>query len=126
MLFLFEYEPVTLWSAASVASLIILVGWSSAVYLIVKYVNRLVQEMSNLVYEEVGDIRYLIYGVSVLFWPAALVFGIYFLGKGKNAKVGRICIFILLGTFTLCFLAAIVIVMLGVAYFPEIAEYLLE
>jgi hypothetical protein len=126
MLFPIEIPNMILWPAAIIASLIVLGGWIIVMIFIIKHVNRKVKEITDQVYEEIGDLRYLIYGASVLFWPAALGFGIYYLSNGKDALVGRVCIFILLGIFTLCFLAAIAIVMLGVVHFPEIVEYLAD
>lgn len=118
-----QLPETTFWTAAIIASIIVMGVWIIAAYFIVRYVNRKVNAIDQI-YEEVGAIRYLIYGVSVLFWPAALVFGIYFLSKGKDAKVGRICIFILLGTVTICFMISCAIVMYGVTHLPEIVEYL--
>jgi hypothetical protein len=126
MLFPIEIPGMVLWTAAIIASFTVLCGWIITVYFIIRNVNRKVKEITDHVYEEIGDLRYLIYGASVLFWPAALGFGIYYLSSGKDARVGRVCIFILLGIFTLCLLAATAIVMLGVAHFPEIVEYLLD
>lgn len=119
-----QLPETALWTAAILASITFLGGWIIAAYFIVRHVNRKVNAIINQVYEEVGVIRYLIYVVSILFWPAALGFGIYFLSKGKDAKVGRICIFILLGTVTICCIISCVIVMFGIAHLPEIVEYL--
>ena len=76
-----QLPETALWTAAIIASIIVMGGWIIAAYFIVRYVNRKVNAITNQIYEEVGAIRYLIYGVSILFWPAALVFGIYFLSK---------------------------------------------
>ena len=119
-----QLPETALWTASIIASIIVMGGWIIAAYFIVRYVNRKVNAITDQIYEEVGAIKYLIYAVSVLFWPAALVFGIYFLSKGKDAKVGRICIFILLGTVTICFMISCAIVMYGVTHLPEILEYL--
>ncbi len=126
MLFTSQIPDMSLWSSAIIASLIVLFGWGIAVYFIVRYVNRKVNKITDQVYEKIGDFRYLFYGVSVLFWPAALVLGIYFLNNGRDARVGRICIFILLGTFTICFLVTIALVIAGVVYFPEIFHFFIH
>jgi hypothetical protein len=123
MLFSEQLASLILWPPVIIASLIVMVGWIMVAYFITRHVNRRVVEITDHVYEEVGDIRYLIYGVSVLFWPAALGFGIYYLSNGRDAHVGRVCIFILLGVFTICFLAAIAILIFGITYFPEIADF---
>ncbi len=112
-------DGTTLLLATLAADGIVLASWCVAAFLAVRFINgRVERALASPASpsEGVGDVALLLYGASLLFWPAALGIGMYHLGRPASARVGRNCLFIALGHFTLAVLAAIAIVT-GLAIF---------
>lgn len=82
---------------------IVLVGWTVALALVVVFVNRKVRKMEADHPAEVGSevpSALLFYALSVLFWPAGFIAGIYLLQRTATARQGRNCVFIGLADIT--------------------------
>jgi len=60
---------------------------------------------------EPGSIRWLIYAVSAMFWPAGIGFGLWFIRRPETIRTGEVCLWILLAyvTFSVFVADAIVI-----------------
>jgi hypothetical protein len=69
--------------------------------------------------EPEGAVRYALYAVSLLFWPAALAIGAWFLSKPETARAGKICLYLALGYFTFSVVVACAIVTAIALAFPE-------
>ena len=65
-----------------------------------------------------------IYFLSVIFWPAAVVFGYQFLQKPETAKTGRTCILIFFWFVTIVLVLVIVAMFFLNQQYPEIREYI--
>jgi hypothetical protein len=55
MLFSEELPSMILWLPIIIASLIVMIGWIMVAYFIARHVNRRITEITDHVYEEVGD-----------------------------------------------------------------------
>ncbi len=105
-------EATMLLLATIAADLIVLVGFLLAAFFVVRLVNGRVE--SALLRPPTGpgpgDLKLLAYAASALFWPAALGFGLTWLGKPESTREGRVCLFLGIAHFALAVVAAIAIV----------------
>jgi hypothetical protein len=121
MLSLLDPTAEIMWPAAICATLIVLFGWVLIVRSVTKSLNEKVA--ASTVQDEVEN-KLGIYLISAIFWPAALVMGNTFLKKPETVQTGRICIIIFLWFMTFVVLVANALVLIGVAYLPEIIHFL--
>ena len=118
-------DALILLVATVIADLIVLAGWLGLaaggwVIATVRMNALLAQLPPGKPEEPEGAVRYAIYGVSLLFWPAALTFAIYFLTKPETARAGRMCVAMLLLYVTFSVLVAIAIVTGVAVAFPDL------
>lgn len=105
-----EASEVVIAQAAMVAAAcIVLLTWLVTAALVLLYANRRVQRLEAQSSASAGppsaspgaDMHLLFYALSVFFWPAALILGVYLLREPASARAGRICIVIGLAVLTL-------------------------
>jgi len=118
---LLDPDPTIIWLAAIIATLIVIIGWIIIFRIVLQKINAKVA--ASPVQDEVEN-KFGIYFISAIFWPAALVMGHTFLKKPGTVQTGRMCIIIFLWFMTFIVLASNTIVLMGVAYLPEIIEFL--
>lgn len=104
--------------AMGVADAIVLFGWVGIAAVVIHVVNGRV-DRAQPGDAGPGDLAPLFYIVSLLFWPAALVSGLHFLGRPGGARAGRICLFLFLGHITFSVLIAIAITLYVVLRYPH-------
>lgn len=86
-----------------VASLIVLLGWLAAAALGGVLVSRRVSALRTQAggtLPSPDTMALLLYLLSVLFWPAGFVLGLYFLRAPETALQGRNCLYIGIGYIT--------------------------
>lgn len=105
-------EATILLLATIAADLIVLIGFVVASFFVVKLVDGRVERALQRppTGPGPGDLKLLAYAASVLFWPAALGFGLTWLNKAESAREGRVCLLLGLAHLGLAVLAAIAIV----------------
>jgi hypothetical protein len=98
--------------ATTIALLLVSGGWlvvGGAAALGVRAVKRRqVAGLDPAETTEPGGLKYLLYAVSFLFWPAAAAIGAYLISKPRSAPAGAMCLYILLAYFTLSVVIAVV------------------
>lgn len=81
--------------AMALVAFIVMAGWFVAVVLVLVFLNRRVKRLEREHPEVVGEkneAAFLMYALSVFFWPAAFILGVYFLLKPGTARQGRVCV----------------------------------
>ncbi|MBW2261212.1 MAG: hypothetical protein JRG91_04495 [Deltaproteobacteria bacterium] len=79
----------------AVAVVIVMAGWFVAAGLIVVFLNMRVKKLEREHTEEAGQKNegaFLMYALSVLFYPAAFLVGGYFMIKPATVRMGRTCV----------------------------------
>ena len=69
--------------------------------------------------DNLGALRWVVYGCALVFWPAALVMGLVFLRKPATARVGATCFYLMFVYVTFCVIAAIALVTTAAVLWPE-------
>ena len=86
--------------AVVIAVAIVGVGWlvivGFSVFALRRWTMGQIAKLPEGHEEEGGALRWILVAVSFLFWPAAIVFGIYFLRKPETARTGQWCLYALL------------------------------
>jgi hypothetical protein len=70
--------------------------------------------------DNLGALRWVVYGCSLVFWPAALVMGLVFLRKPATARVGATCFYLLFAYVSFCVVLAIALVTTAAVLWPEL------
>lgn len=111
--------------ATAIADIIVLGGWIVIAVAIGAFVQRVTSRQlaalpEGKAEEPAGAMFFVLAAIALLFWPAGLALGIYFLSKPETARAGRACVAMLVANFSFAVLVAIAIVT-GVAIaFPEL------
>jgi hypothetical protein len=104
--------------AVAIAVVFVLIGWLVVAGLVTFFLRRWalgrIAKLPEGREEEGGALRWVMALVSFLFWPTAVVLGIYFLRKPETARTGLWCFYALLAYVTVSVLLADAIVV-GVA-----------
>lgn len=104
--------------AVAIAVILVLVGWlvlaGVAAFALRRWTQGRIATLPEGREEEGGALRWVMALVSFLFWPTALVLGLYFLRKPETARTGLWCFYALLLYVTASVLLADAIV-IGVA-----------
>jgi hypothetical protein len=104
--------------AVAIAVVFVLAGWliiaGLAAFFLRRWTKGQIAKLPEGQQEEGGALRWVMALVSFLFWPTAVVLGIYFLRKPRTARTGLWCIYALLAYITASVLLADAIVV-GVA-----------
>ena len=86
--------------AVALALIIVLVGWlviaGLAVFALRRWAGSKIAQLPAGQEEEGGALRWVLAILSFLFWPTAVVLGIYFLRKPETARTGVWCFYALL------------------------------
>jgi len=121
---LLPLDPVALVIATVIADLIVAGGWvvmlvAAVVWLRKRQATLLAQLPPDAVEEPEGLIRWALYVVSFIFWPAALAIGAYFLGRPQTVRAGVVCSYLFLAYVSVSVVVAIAIVTVGAALAPR-------
>ncbi len=104
--------------AVAIAVAFVLAAWlfiaGLATFFLRRWTLRKIATLPEGRDEEGGALRWVMAMVSFLFWPTAVVLGIYFLRKPETARTGLWCFYALLAYVTVSVLLADAIVV-GVA-----------
>ena len=79
----------------AVAVFIVMVGWFVAAGLAVVFLNMRVKRLEREHPDDAGtknEGAFLMYALSVLFYPAAFLVGAYFMMKPATVRMGRTCV----------------------------------
>lgn len=117
-------DPVILLFATIIADLIVGVGASIMLLagglLIRARRNTVLEKLPpGAVEEPAGATALLFYGLSLLFWPAGLALGLWFLSKPESARAGAICLWMVLAYVAFSVVAAIGVVTALAAFAPQ-------
>ncbi len=86
--------------AVALALVIVLGGWlviaGLAVFALRRWADSKIAKLPSGQEEEGGALRWVLVILSFLFWPTAVVLGIYFLRKPETARTGVWCFYALL------------------------------
>lgn len=118
-------DAIVLLVATALADLIVLVGWvglAVGVWIVVTVRMKalLARLPEGKAEEPEGVVRYLLYAVSLVFWPAGVALALYFLTKPETARAGRVCVAMVLVYVTLSVLLAIGIVTAVAVAMPDL------
>ncbi|MFT5586240.1 MAG: hypothetical protein ACI9VR_003837 [Cognaticolwellia sp.] len=100
-------DPAIFALSAVLASLIVAGGWAACMVLSWMYLSKRLAALE----ESHGELpapmanALLLYGLSILFWPAGFALGLYFLPKPESARLGRNCILVGLANISVIVLA---------------------
>jgi hypothetical protein len=116
-------DPVVLLVATFIADAIVGGGWLLAlvplVWLIRSRRGEVLARNPTAADEPAGAVRWLLYAVALLFWPAALALSLYFFTKPETVRAGAVCAYLLLAYLTFSVVAAIGIVTAAAALAPQ-------
>ncbi len=98
-------------------------GWLASlllsVYLIRGWRDRVLARGMPGEEDDLGALKWLAYGGSLVFWPAGLILGLVFLRKPATAPVGANCLYLMLAYFTFAVVLAIALVTGAAILAPE-------
>ncbi len=81
--------------AVVVAVFIVMAGWFVAAGLVVVFLNMRVKRLEREHPDDIGgrnEGAFLMYALSILFYPAAFLVGAYFMLKPATVRMGRTCV----------------------------------
>jgi len=107
-------DLIVLYVAVAIAAIFVLAAWLVvavvSVWLIRRRRNALVRDFDGDPVAQPGSIRWLIYVISALFWPAGIGFGLWYIRTPETARAGEVCLWIFLAYMTCSVLLADAIV----------------
>lgn len=116
-----DADPTVFLMAMITAAIIYLIAYLSIVRKVMKKAN---EKLVNLPEKDEVNNKVVVYIISALFWPAALIIGNNYLERPETARTGRVCIIIFLCFTGIIVLFAIIATYLTYIYLPEIIEFL--
>lgn len=114
-------DPSIFAFSAVLASLLVAGGWTVALVLVWLWLRKRMAalEQAHGPLPDPDGNSLLIYAISVLFWPAALGLGFYFLPKPETAKQGRTALLIAMGHFSIITYAVCLAMGIGAVVFAS-------
>lgn len=107
----------------AIAAFIVMAGWLVAVVLVLVFLNMRVRRLEREHPGEPGErneLAFLVYALSVFFWPAAFIVGGYFLMKPATARQGRVCVILGLVDISVIVVLTCIAMVLLALFAPEI------